>query len=347
MKYLLYTVEGLLSEESFVNYCLNERQEDILYWEKLIKEYPELLTKVNEARTLILLLSGAASPAVKEQELYKLKAVIERTETIQIPVVRRMYFQKAIWYAAAVILISVGVFAWFNQTDYSTTVPLFQENTFSSHIKTGLDERKTITLADGTEIILNALSQLRVAPDYNQHNRVLWLNGEAHFKVAKNKEKPFIVIAGKTATTALGTSFKINNYSNSPETSVMLATGKVSIGVVNGQQITNKLQLLPGEKVSVAGKQEKMLKTTFNLREIEDWNSRSLHFSMASLKEIKTVLKTIYGVEINTSNQPKTPIAFTGEFHNESLTRVLDAIGFSNHFTYKIKNEKVTFSFYK
>jgi hypothetical protein len=66
---------------------------------------------------------------------------------------------------------------------------------------------------------------------------------------------------------------------------------------------------------------------------------------MASLKDIKSVLKEIYGVEIITEKQPKKPIAFTGQFKNENLTDVLNAIGFANHFTYTIKNDTVTLAF--
>ena len=53
-------------------------------------------------------------------------------------------------------------------------------------------ERKTLELADGSSVILNSNSTLKIPSDFNVEKRNLQLTGEAFFDVAKNKEKPFI-----------------------------------------------------------------------------------------------------------------------------------------------------------
>lgn len=352
MDYSLYNIEDFLTDENFIKYCLREDPEVVSYWEDVIRQHPELSDTINKAESLFLIFALKVDSAEKQKELEKLKLVIESDEHIN-PSVRDtpqriVPFRKYAWLsAAAAILICIGTYFLLNRTDYSTIVPTYVHSSQDEAVKTKFNERRTISLPDGSTVLLNGLTELKIDKDYNKNNRVLWLSGEAYFTVAKNKDKPFIVISGKTATTALGTSFKINNYSRTAETSVMLTTGKVNVGIVNGERVINHLQLIPGEQVNIDDAKQQFNKSTFAISEVEDWANRKLVFSMASLKEIRTVLKDIYGVEISITNQPKKPIAFTGQFSNESLTEVLDAIGFSNHFTYSIKDDKVKLEFEK
>jgi transmembrane sensor len=348
MNYSLYTIEDLLTDESFINYCLCKNPEDVQVWENVLSVHPELTEKVEQAKKLIFLLSVKASPAEKTAELNKLRAKIEVDEqaTEEVLNKRSGIIRKLTWIsAAAAVLICIGAYFLFDQKDYSTTVPIYDAQNLNTAIRTKYNERKSITLADGSVVLMNGLTTLKIDEQYGKHNRVLWLNGEAHFTVSKNKEKPFIVISGKTSTTALGTSFKINNYDTALPVSIMLTTGKVNIGKVAGQKIENCASLLPGEKMEVTEQDSKFVKSAFDITEVQNWTERKLTFSMASLKEISTVLKNLYGVEIISSNQPKNPIAFTGEFHNQSLSEVLDAIGFSNHFSYTLNNDKVILDF--
>lgn len=351
MDYTLYKIEDFLTDESFIGYCLKEEPEVVAYWEGILKQHPELTAIIQQAESLFLVLALKVDPQEKQNELEKLKNRIESTELADPvfeedtqPIVRfkPMYAWLS---AAAVLLICIGIYWSMNRVDYSTQVPVYSQASKVETIKTGFNERRTVSLPDGSTVLLNGLTELKIDQHYNKNNRVLWLSGEAYFTVAKNKDKPFIVVSGKTATTALGTSFKINNYKRSAQTSVMLTTGKVNVGTVNGAKVNNRLVLLPGEMVAVKDANPGFDKITFNISEVEDWNNRKLVFSMASLEKIRTVLKNMYGVEINTKNQPRKPIAFTGEFNNENLMTVLDAIGFSNHFTYVIKEDKVMLVF--
>lgn len=374
MKYTAYAVEDFLTEDTFLNYCLGNDQEAVLFWENIKNTHPELEERILKARTLFYLLAVKVDPLEKEQELQKLKMVIDQLEetssTIkkanpstvisspiqetfpeqEIPIYqtqrRKLWEKRTSWISiAATLLIAVGVYALFNKKEYGTTIPTAIENSNSILIKTAYNERKTITLSDGSKVTINGLTELKLDPNYNEKSRMIWLSGEAFFEVAKDKEKPFIVITGKTATTALGTSFKINNYNRRKETSVMLNTGKVSVGTIVNNTVKEELVLLPGEQVDISSSPDKLVKTTFNRQKIDDWYNRNLVFSKASLQEIKSLLKETYGIEIIAKNEPKNPIAFTGKFYGKGLTEVLSAIGFSNHFTYVIKGDRVELRF--
>src|SRR5581483_4976397 len=73
-------------------------------------------------------------------------------------------------------------------------------------------EIRRITLGDGSNIVLNASSAVRVKLEKNER-LVTLLRGEASFNVAHDMERPFIVQAGNVAIKAVGTSFSVDMQS--------------------------------------------------------------------------------------------------------------------------------------
>ncbi len=83
-----------------------------------------------------------------------------------------------------------------------------------------------VTLADGSVAELNASSEIRV--DYTPaERRVQLVRGEAHFTVAKNKERPFWVQAGSVRVRAVGTAFDVRITDG--EIDVLVTEGKVTL----------------------------------------------------------------------------------------------------------------------
>lgn len=74
---------------------------------------------------------------------------------------------------------------------------------------TAIGEQRSILLSDGSTIDLNAKSRIRV--QLTQHERHIdLLQGQALFRVAHDKTRPFIVTANGTHVRAVGTEFDIN-----------------------------------------------------------------------------------------------------------------------------------------
>lgn len=74
---------------------------------------------------------------------------------------------------------------------------------------TGIGQRQTLALADGSRVELgpDAALDLRLGPRLRQ----LWLRrGQAHFQVAPDAARPFVVQAGGVAIRAIGTGFDVN-----------------------------------------------------------------------------------------------------------------------------------------
>ena len=75
-------------------------------------------------------------------------------------------------------------------------------------VYSGIGELRAVELEDGSKIHLNASSA--VAFDYSDSHRTIYLlKGQALFTVSKDPARPFVVEAGETHVTALGTEFDV------------------------------------------------------------------------------------------------------------------------------------------
>ena len=92
---------------------------------------------------------------------------------------------------------------------------------------TAIGERSNITLDDGSEIKLNTDSMVVV--QFSQDQRRLQLKkGEAFFDVAKNPDRPFVVLTNSSRITAVGTAFSID-VSSDNGTEVLVTEGRVKV----------------------------------------------------------------------------------------------------------------------
>jgi len=94
-------------------------------------------------------------------------------------------------------------------------------------IKVSYGSTHTVTLEDGTTIILYPESELQFPSFFSPSERSVTLVGEGYFDVHKDASRPFTVRAGDASVVVLGTSFNIRAYNNESTTETVLVTGKV------------------------------------------------------------------------------------------------------------------------
>lgn len=95
------------------------------------------------------------------------------------------------------------------------------------HVPTG--QHVEIMLADGSKVWLNSGSTLTFPSKFNGKKRLVELDGEGFFEVKSDKEHPFIVSTSKYQVKAVGTSFNIYDYQDSPQFEAALLNGKVEV----------------------------------------------------------------------------------------------------------------------
>jgi len=93
--------------------------------------------------------------------------------------------------------------------------------------RTGVGQRATVTLADGSVMTLNTNSVVRTRA--SKDRRLIYLDrGQAFFKVAKDRRHPFIVAAAGRTVTAIGTAFDVR-VDDGRMFQVTLVEGKVRV----------------------------------------------------------------------------------------------------------------------
>jgi len=104
------------------------------------------------------------------------------------------------WGAAACVFAMLGGLGWSQQQ--RIMLPLIADH------HTAAGEVRSLTLADGSEVLLDSASAIRV--NYSSAQRqVELLAGAAIFQVAAQADRPFVVAADGGTTRALGTRFVV------------------------------------------------------------------------------------------------------------------------------------------
>ncbi|MBP5397040.1 MAG: FecR domain-containing protein [Bacteroidales bacterium] len=152
----------------------------------------------------------------------------------------------------------------------------------------------SITLEDGTKVVLNAGSSLLYPEKFTGGNRIVYLTGEGNFDVAKNPDMPFIVKTDFMDVEALGTSFCIQAYPGDQTFRTTLKEGKVRVDVSGGRSyfLDPDMQLV----YSPSGKTASV--TRVNAEKVMAWVDGFLPFSNASFPEVARALEKRYGVSI-------------------------------------------------
>lgn len=91
---------------------------------------------------------------------------------------------------------------------------------------TAVGEQRSIPLADGSRVMLNTDTRIRVS--YSDQARTVHLeDGQAYFRVAKNPGRPFYVETENGSVRAVGTEFEV--YENNGEVVVTVIEGTVAV----------------------------------------------------------------------------------------------------------------------
>ena len=224
--------------------------------------------------------------------------------------------QKILKFSAAAACVAVALVTGFLAGKGTET----EANVFECIAANG--QKSTISLPDGTKVMLNSGSSLRYASDFNVKNRDIELNGEAYFEVARNEEIPLVVSAKQMKVEVLGTKFNVRAYSSEPEIVTTLVEGCVK-ATAGGREMIMK----PAEEISYNVKSGEMKKYDApNKNHLIPWRDNELFFNGDSLKEIGTILERMYNVNVIFEDETVTKYTYTGLVRNSSLSNVLDLI---------------------
>ena len=192
--------------------------------------------------------------------------------------------------AAAVLLITVAVRMTPDSTAVNSTMALT-----SAEMRTGVGEQRTIDLSDGSQVVLGAASTLRLAEGFGSSTREVFLEGQAFLRVRHDATRPFVVNAGGTRATDLGTAFEVRAY---PDEAVRVA---VTEGVVEVRRDTGSADstvLQPGDVAEVPATGATIVKRQQNVERLLGWTRGELVFEDTPLSDVARELERWFDVQV-------------------------------------------------
>lgn len=219
--------------------------------------------------------------------------------------------------AAAVILVIGGAFLFWRMT---RTGPL---SSAVAAYSTGVGERDSVRLPDGTRVLLGPASRLTVAGGYGERAREVTLRGEAMFDVPHDDARPFTVRAGAARVRDIGTVFTVEATPGAG-VRVVVTQGAVALRAAESRS-GDEMVLREGERGELAegGSAPRRAAAT------EDdlaWTRGQLVFRDAPLAEVAGELRRWYGLTLRADDPAIADRRLTASFQGEPPEQVLRVI---------------------
>jgi transmembrane sensor len=183
-------------------------------------------------------------------------------------------------------------------------------------------ERRTITIKDGTQLILNAGTTIHVYDDFSDTRRVDLVDGEVFFEVKRDVQRPFLIHSDSLTIRVLGTSFNVSAYKELHHVSVGVVAGKVSV-----KKDTATLGILQKTDELVYDKSLRTYKILPMDGSLLAWKEGRLPLNDASFHEMTILMKKNFGIDILTDDKLIQDTKYTTElFTNMTAGEAMEVL---------------------
>lgn len=221
----------------------------------------------------------------------------------------------AIAIAAMFVLIVGGTWVVLNTTTFMNKAQYIV-------FEAPYGEKSKMTFPDGTVVWLNAGSSLKYSNKYNTDDRVVELEGEGYFEVAKKKKIPFVVHTRGYDVVVKGTKFNVTAYPEDSNITTTLMEGAVEL-LKEKQHIAMK----PGESVTLNVVSGKFTLTKVNPDVSKAWSENRIEYDNISLRELVAKLSRQYDVKIHLLTEEVGDKRFSISLRNqETIGEVMSAL---------------------
>jgi transmembrane sensor len=266
-------------------------------WER---EHPQYQEDTNKALTSFL--AKLSEPSIATLPVAGLKENSFRLRLFRIS-----------YSAAAIALLMIGYY--FLAGDF---IPY---KTYQS----GFGEVQRISLSDGSTVVLNANSILRIPRfGFGSTTRVVFLKGQAEFNVQhkKDNQKFLVHTPDRLEIEVVGTEFVV--FSRERGSQVILNKGKVLLRSLD-DTVKRSLVVKPGDVVTIK-KGQFNVKENQPLKPYAAWKEHRFIFDRTPLKEIAYQVKENFGVTLQIQDTIVADRELTGTFEAVDADELLDVL---------------------
>lgn len=320
MDYSNYSLEDFVQDKDFRDWVLSGNPETDAFWHQWMENNPTKAPLILEARTLVRGMKFREYKLDTHRKTALWDAIEHRIENPAYKGHPSRFIDASRYpnrgrggnwllkyaVAATISLFLITVVYRYLQSDLDQ-MEIYQ---------TGFSETLEIVLWDGTDVVLNANSMLRIPVRRVEGGvREVWLTGEAYFDVARSDlHKEFIVHTDLIDVLVLGTKFNV--FTRGRRSLVELASGKVMLT----NPVTNtRIEMEPGDQVLYETEYSPPVIRKIDTDEVSAWRENLLIFRRTSLDEIAALLKSNYNLEVIFTDRRTANHYFTGTVPSDNL----------------------------
>ena len=213
----------------------------------------------------------------------------------------------------------------------------------AERIVTGIGQRRTVGLSDGTRVDLSVATTLAHPGEFAQDRRPVTLAGEALFTVRSDSARPFVVNAGHVRVQTTGATFAVRAYPGVASARVVVADGTVRVRPNAGSDTVGR-EVRPGQLVRVTRDGVMSRQDGADIERLAAWRAGRIVFTGAPLREVLTELGRWQDVELRIADSVVANRRVTAEFTTlQTFTEILDEIALGIGAVYRWQGRVVTF----
>ena len=202
-------------------------------------------------------------------------------------------------------------------------------------------ERSQVQLADGSSVMLNVDSKLRLPSTFNQQQRVVQLTGEAYFEVDADPDRPFIVRTENASVRVRGTAFNVRGYPDEEQVQVAVREGGVSVRPQRPGTQPDTVELESGEIGRMGEADTTVQILAADVAPYIGWTEGRLVFENTPLPKVARRLERWYDLTFRIRDPALRSLRLTATLKSQSVRNVLDVIAASLNIRYEIDQNSV------
>lgn len=307
-----------------------EDNEKLMHW----ADNPECQAILEDLNTLWQKIQEKSKDYTPDKEYYwkELSARINKTgQTETVTPCKTVSLQRLCRYAAVaciVLVAAIGISYYWGTNNGSKPE--------TEQVYTCMNGKSKVSLPDGTEVWLHDNTTLAYDNDFQGHNRLVRISGEAYFEVTRDEQKPFIVQTEGMRVVVHGTKFNVDSPESSPESRVSLIEGSVSL-----ETSSENLFLKPGDIATYNRKDSQLEIESGDVIFEKSWANDKLYLSNKSLGDVCHYLSKWYNVKINVDNELKDKYMYTFTLRNEPLEEIIRLMSRINPISYSFDEDNI------
>lgn len=336
MKNRTYTLQELINNPSFIRWATGDAgSKEMRQWNEWVELSETNRKQAVQAQQLITGISFETPAALHREEDWRQieQKILAREKTLKFPPVQKRkrdslgVFMKV----AAVLLIAAlsGVLMLYmpGEGDMTDSTPVSVQT-----VSTDYSEKRTLTLSDGSEIVLASGSRLSFNEDWLSQPvlRVTLEKGEAFFSIrpdgsGERTAPRFEVETEDGITAVLGTRFSVSTYGEG--TQVVLEQGEVQVTPVEpGEERFSPVILSPGEMAQWTKMQSGINLSEVSPRVYTSWVTDHLYFDDTPLSYLAERIERTYGVDVEVEDPALLDLKLSGAVDFYSLDALIHAV---------------------